>query len=533
MKIEQSIDAALLNIAKHGDTDVFPFPFETLTFFDNPQECKSLLLELHQNFDQWLASSPPSTIETLAQVGYTGFRWATLIDPFWNAYYLALVITLAEQIEAQRISISHRAVFSYRYKRDRTSGKLFGDSTWNHYRAESLKLSKQYKYVVVTDIADFYPRVYHHRIENSLNRLPSAGDVPKRIMKLLSIFSKNVSYGLPIGGPASRILAELALSSTDLHLNMRNIVFCRYADDYSIFCNDKSDAYRILVFLSKQLYNEGLSLQKKKTRILTAGEFRETAKLLDPADIKDPFAAEEQKLLKISLRFDPYSATAEKDYIALKDAVSQVDIIGILGREVNKSAIDITVARQAISAIRALEGPERGGAIRTLLARENLVVLLPVFVTVMQTIRSLYDELDKSCQDFIDQALVQLYEDKSHLLSVELNQSYYIGALSKRHSSRKEKILLECFDNSTNPLIRRQIILVMANWNCHYWLSDIKNRYAGFQQWEKRSLVLASYALGDEGRHWRDHVKPSWNRMDLLIRDWFSKRYQTNKSMPL
>jgi hypothetical protein len=90
------------------------------------------------------------------------------------------------------------------------------------------------------------------------------------------------------------------LCSTDLHLMRRKIVFCRYADDYCIFCKDKSEAYRILVFLSEQLYNEGLALQKKKTRILTVDKFRATARLLDPAEINDPFAAEEQKLLKIS-----------------------------------------------------------------------------------------------------------------------------------------------------------------------------------------------------------------------------------------
>jgi hypothetical protein len=115
MKIQDSIEAAILNIAKHGDTGVFPFPFENLTFFDKPVECVNLLLELHKDFDQWFASNPPVTIETLAQVGYTGFRWTTLIEPFWNAYYLALVISLAEQIEAQRISAKDKVVFSYRY----------------------------------------------------------------------------------------------------------------------------------------------------------------------------------------------------------------------------------------------------------------------------------------------------------------------------------------------------------------------------------------------------------------------------------
>ena len=80
---------------------------------------------------------------------------------------------------------------------------MFGKSSWRDYRMRALELSRAHSYVVVTDIADFYPRIYHHRVENALLRLPHPGDFPNRIKNLLSIFSKNVSYGLPIGGPAS------------------------------------------------------------------------------------------------------------------------------------------------------------------------------------------------------------------------------------------------------------------------------------------------------------------------------------------
>jgi len=345
MDLDKALSASLINIAKHGDTDIFPFPFESHLFFDKPLECRNLLLELHKNFDSTLAMDPPLTIETLTQVGYTGFRWATLIEPFWNAYYLSLVIALAEQIESQRIPINDGVVFSYRYEWNETEGKLFKDVTWGDYRRRALELSQSSSFVVLTDVADFYPRIYHHRIENALNRLASPGDIASRIMKLLFSFSKNVSYGLPVGGPASRILAELALNATDFHLLRRSIAFCRYADDYCIFCKDKSQAYEVLVLLSEKLYNEGLVLQKKKTKILSAEEFREAARLLDPAGMNDPLATEEQKLLNISIRFDPYSPTAVEDYEALKAAVSQIDILGILGREVAKTVIDPIVVR--------------------------------------------------------------------------------------------------------------------------------------------------------------------------------------------
>ena len=533
MKIEKAIEIALKNIAKHGDTDVFPFPFERHIFFDKHAESKKVILDIHKGFESYLALQTPCTLETLTQVGYTGFRWATQIEPFWNVYYLALVISVADEIEKTRSPVDDKYVFSYRYEWDDENAKLFRDSTWTDYRKRGMELSKEFEYVVVTDIADFYPRIYHHRVENALQRLQNCGDTPKRIMVLLGTFSNNVSYGLPVGGPASRILAELALVSTDKLLSVRGIKFCRYADDYSIFCKTKSEAYKLLVTLSDKLHNEGLALQKKKTKIITTAEYRETYNLLDPAEASSPLASEEQKLLNISLRYDPYSETADDDYEALKIAVKDVDIIGILGREVLKTTIDSTVAKQAIRAIHALDNDAKLGAITTLLDENNLIVLSPVFVTVMRAVRGLYDEMPNHGKEYIDQALIKLYSSDSHLLSVELNVSYYIQALSTQRSLQKEELLIAIFESSTKPLIKRLIILIMANWKCHYWLSDIKKQYGGFTEWEKRALIIASYELGDEGKHWRDHVKSSWNTREILVRDWYAERFQSNKSCPL
>src|SRR5580765_6213845 len=141
MKVEAAIDAALRNVAQYGDTDIFPFPFENLVFKDRLAEARAALETIHKDFPHWLSFYPPQTIPTLTQVGYTGFRWATLIDPFWNAYYLGLVVSLADQIEALRIPESQRVVFSYRFDWQETAAKLFRDSTWIDFRKRCLDLS--------------------------------------------------------------------------------------------------------------------------------------------------------------------------------------------------------------------------------------------------------------------------------------------------------------------------------------------------------------------------------------------------------
>jgi hypothetical protein len=533
MDMQASLTAALKNVSTHGDTDIFPFPFENLTFHDEESKAREILESIHADFDKWLATYPPQTVLSLTQVGYTGFRWATQIDPFWNAYYLALVTSVADQIEQQRLPDTQKTVFSYRFNLQPETAKLFTDSTWLSFRKQCIELSHTHPVVVQTDISDFYPRIYHHRIENALQRLPSAGDTPKRIMSLLSSFSKNVSYGLPIGGPASRILAELALNGTDTLLARKGIKFCRYADDYAIFCKDRSEAYKTLVYLSEKLANEGLVLQKKKTRILGSNEFRETAHALDPAETTSKQASEEQKLLDISIRFDPYSPTAPEDYEQLKEAVRQVDIIGILGREISKTTIDSAISKQAISAVTALDKKQQQGALLMLLDHENLLTLAPVFVPIMRIVRDLYNQFDPSFQEAIDTILCNLLTQSSPLLSVEVNLAYFIQALGGQRTHRKEEILSHLFESTSSPLLRRLIILCMARWKCHYWLSDIKKHYGAMSILEKRAFIIASYALGDEGNHWRKYTKPTWQEPELLIRDWYSQRLQRIPGVPL
>lgn len=156
-----------------------------------------------------------------------------------------------------------------------------------------------------------------------------------------------------------------------------------------------------------------------------------------------------------------------------------------------------------------------------------------MFVTVLRLIRTVYASLPDNDKDFIDAALLQMHRQESALLSVELNLSYFIQVLGQRKSGPKEELLVRLFEAHPKPLIRRLILLILADWECHYWLSDMRRQYPSFSVWEKRAYILASYVLGDEGHHWRLHARKSWTPAEELIRTWFSTRYPNNKRMPL
>ena len=129
----------------------------------------------------------------------------------------------------------------------------------------STKLSEEYEFVVACDISEFYPRLGHHRLENALKQVAGDTPYPKQIMDFLSNYSNTRSFGLPIGGPAARILSEITINQIDRLLTGNGIVFARFADDYHLFAQSREDAYHHLIFLSEKLFdNQGLSLQKSE-----------------------------------------------------------------------------------------------------------------------------------------------------------------------------------------------------------------------------------------------------------------------------
>lgn len=534
MKTTDALKLAVKNVATFGDTDVFPSPLDRFPCQDTPEIMVEMLEKVRASFDQNLAESPPENIDTLASLGYTAFRWVTQIDPMWNLYYLSLVLSIAEKIESKRLSVSENCVFSYRYQPNFKTGHLFADITWRHYKQSALEKSKHFPFVLVADVADFYTRISHHRLENEITRLGTTKEELRQIMALISQFSKTRSYGLPVGGPASRILAELALNPIDLHLNRRGIHFCRYVDDFHIFAESKKQAFSHLIFLSQILFNEGLSLQKTKTRILTSEELRDASKHLDLAEVEDISALPpEAKLMRISVRYDPYSPTADDDYDELKKVVSSIDIVGILSREISKTNIDTQITKQAISAVRALEPEVRAGAIAALLDAGNLETLAPVFSNVMKLLRNLYVDFDDDTKELADSVMLKLLTEESHLVENDLNLTFMLQVFGQRHSAAKESRLMGLYDKTRSSLVRKEIILIMAKWGITYWLSDLLRRFGSLTKWERKAFIVASFYMTDEGEHWQKHTKKTLSKSEVIIREWYKERMKRISDVPL
>ena len=405
----------------------------------------------------------------------------------------------------------------------------------------STKLSDEYEFVVACDISEFYPRLGHHRLENALKQVAGDTPYPKRIMDFLSNYSNTRSFGLPIGGPAARILSEITINQIHRLLTGNGIAFARFADDYHLFAQSREDAYHHLIFLSEKLFdNQGLSLQKSKTRIMTAAEFRATNPLkhheADPAPEKEGEAAaaahKGSQLLQFSLRFDPYSPTADEDYEHLRKEIRKFDIIGLLKQELAKSRIHTALARKVVVAIRYLEGSTKDDAVLSIL--DNCDVLYPIFSSVLLMIDQVFEELSAATQVAVIREIQKLVKSQSHILRVDVHLSYAIRVLRHANTPDNQALLQQTYDDRSSPLIRRDIILVLANWGEWYWLSDRRNRFRELSGPERRAFIVASYILKDEGDHWRKNIEIELNPFEKFILKWAGeKANQPNWNIPL
>ena len=424
--MKDSISFSIENIIKYGDTDIFPYPLERQIFRDKKNKIIELLSHFKGNFDTVINQMPIEHEKLLHAVGYTGFRQGTQIDPVWNTYLLALVLRIGEDIEKTRISPENEVIFSYRFKPDSAKYTIFDKNYgWLAFQQKSIEHALNYKFVLICDISDFYPRIYHHRLENYLKKATEQSDIIIEIIYLLNSLSRSVPYGLPVGGPAARLLSELLLNRIDRLLVSQNITFCRFVDDYHFFGRTKEELYRNLVYLNETLLNnEGLSLQKTKTRILSSTEFLETSSFFEENIPDDQEEQERCDFLKLHIHYDPYSDTSEEDYDILCEELNKFDVVGMLAREMQKSRIAEGVTKKLIKAIAHIREPVKNTAVLSLL--KNMHVLYPIFPTVMLLLKGIVDDLNNEVKGEVFSTLRKIIKTDSYLCKVSVNLSFAI-----------------------------------------------------------------------------------------------------------
>ena len=262
-----SLDWARQHIRRHGDTDIFPVPFEYDIIWEQWDHFRALLAK--RNFA--LADLRPLITLPVPKTTF-GFRVSQQLDPLDAMLYAAMVYEMGPRIESARLSAD--IACSYRF--DPTSKGDFypRDNGWGTYANRSRKLAHENSHVLYIDISDFYNQIYHHRVGGALETSGIPSPRAANVEKFLGRFTAKQSRGIPVGPSASHLLAESSLGDVDSFLDQSGVPFVRYVDDFRIFSNSTRELVHLLEELTRVLCgNLGLALQAGKTAIDDTAQF--------------------------------------------------------------------------------------------------------------------------------------------------------------------------------------------------------------------------------------------------------------------
>ena len=161
-----------------------------------------------------------------------------------------------------------------------------------HSRTQSLVFSASKRYVVVTDIANYYDFISYDHLRNILADFSLAREhALDLLLYALSYMLWQPDYmpRIPVGLPqikvdAPRLLAHCFLFEIDeVLLSKPQLEFARYMDDIDIGTDTLSEAKLILRDLDLALQTRQIRLNSGKTKIMSAEEALEHFKIRENA----------------------------------------------------------------------------------------------------------------------------------------------------------------------------------------------------------------------------------------------------------
>jgi hypothetical protein len=511
-------ERAALEIAAHGDNDTLPFDVDTKFCGDKAAELAKICFGYYQELRSGdfgkihtrLASMPIFSERLLAPSGPAGFRVVTKIQLFWCVYFNGLAIAIAGALENFRSP----NVYSYRFQPEGGEQLFDPGKSWREFKLATVQQATAAgaeAVVVQTDISSFYEHLSHHHIENFISDLGGDGRVvAKQINAILSKFTAGRSFGLPVGGQGSRILAELFLLYSDNALTAAGVTWHRYVDDYVLVASSNGNAYKALGILAQVLFNFGLTLNKSKTVLLTTKHYADYVTSQLGGD-----DAEAAKLRSIDLKFDPYSDNPGADYDSLRETVESLEVRRLLNREMEKSIPDSFLIVQIGRTLRLHSAPEALELAATLLHASNLHAFRASWSTIMRGIAHLRaDARFTSIHATLDGLIDQVPRSSSHLLEVDTSLLHYLRCLRFASTVTRTAFVHGVFNSTRLETIRRACIDCWRHWRDRTSFTDQRNRWESISSDSQRLLWLSSYGLGDQGdgmrKQLRGAARKSW-----------------------
>ena len=414
---------AFLAIERHGYSSLLPDPPEWSHVRDHWDAISSHLSNL--DLDDY---TPHTPLRIFAPKDALHLRPLDMLHPEDLVIYTALVLLIKDDIEAGRVPRRARRVYSYRVDPSSTS-ELYRSTVGSHdaYMATLDMKSRKNRvtHVALADIADFFPRIYQHRLSNIIRTMAStdrATNVPRVLVdKLISRLMDRNSYGIPFGPFASRILGEAILMDVDDFLTSQRVDFVRWMDDYNFFAHSKTIAESHIRSLGEWLFREhGLTLQSSKTKVLTTEDYRSRV-LASP---EDELVSEEDVVADFLEATGGYADEVdESDVEEMLEVLHSEDLLSMLDRALSRnSVVDLRRVAHLLRLLTLLRGaPEEAHRQALALLLDHVTALSPIADTVCKYWLSLgfLDREDKrTVGDMLLKSLRSLGLDEHEYLTV-------------------------------------------------------------------------------------------------------------------
>lgn len=511
------LDNAKAAIAHHGYSAMLPQPPEWQVVEANWPAIRDSLERI--DLDTY---EPQKPMRVFAPKNRASVRLLYMLHPQDLILYTALTLIAKNDIEANRIPVSARKVFSYRADTTKPAELYDSRGSYEAYRAQlRARASKgSVRYVAVADIADFYPRIYQHRLENVIESVATTQrvrDVARVLVKKLigNLLGKD-SYGIPVGPYASRLLAEALLIDVDASLQSKNTDFVRWVDDYNIFCKTEYEAQSVLFSLGEWLFSKhGLTLQSAKTKILTIDDYRREVLFEHDDHLTDRDTVVEM-LREFRVGYDDGDddefADHEDDEVGVDEAevekalavLQGTDLKGMLEASLADTAlVDYQAVTYALSKLPRIPGAPDDLKREVLeLVIENAELLYPVAEHIAGYILS-FDDLTSAEQKRIAKKLLKpLKRRKTPPPPYYAMWILHIFASSKDWNHAQDIVRL--YSEATSEVVKRFAALAIHSSGSRAQALAVKDEYTAASPLSRLAILFASQKLGaDERKHWR------------------------------
>jgi len=480
---DDSLEFAKEHIKKYYDSDFFPKQFEFNAIWHNWAEVKSDLTS--KNIEKmWVF--PPKSFPAVKANGT--YRIVHQLEPIDSIIYTALAYLIADSVENARIPAQEKIACSYRL--DIKEGSFFSDGGgYPDFDTKTSELSEKYKYILVTDITDFYNQIYLHRLNNAIEHSDSSlKNIAKDIESFLSKINGKTSQGIPVGPAASVVMSEALMTDIDQHLQSFGAPFVRYVDDIRIFSNDLEQLDSILRELTLYLYeNHRLTLSSGKTHRMEAKKYVEEY-------LHNPYDLEKAEIFESLEIYNPYTgelvAYEEVEVELDEDEAAEHAFIAALDKAISQKSLDVGLAKGIIRRARSMNS---GVLVDQLLS--NFTFFLPVVSDVMIYVSQITDDTNiNSIQHHIEKI------SASTAMNNPLASYWLEWYIARSSILLKGTNAINLINVSKN--IEHQALAAITGNNLA-WVRSMKTQIYNTSSKGRRAILYATKILpSDERTHW-------------------------------